>query len=89
MTSKDSNDPNADLISGDYLVRFEARTLDNIRALGSNSLEDDRKFAAAARVSEINLGLYKAFFQPWVRMWSNDGAAEWARLAHASGARRI
>ena len=69
-------------IGGDYLVRFEARTLDDIRALGTNSLEDERKFAAAARLSEINLGLYKALFQPWVRLWANEGAAEWMQRLH-------
>ena len=72
----------ADLISGDYLVRFEARTLDDIRALGGNDDEDDRKFAAVARVSEINLGLYRTFVQPWVRLWANEGVAEWMRRAH-------
>ena len=43
MTPKDPNDPTADLISGDYLVRFEARTLDDIRAFGGNNEEDDRE----------------------------------------------
>ena len=53
------------LVVGDYLVRFEQRTLDDIRALGGNDLEDERKFAAVARLSEINLGLYRTFLQPW------------------------
>ena len=82
MTPKNPNDPTADLISGDYLVRFEARTLDDIRALGGNNEEDDREFAAVARVSEINLGLYRTFVQPWVRMWANEGVAEWMRRFH-------
>ena len=43
MTPKNPNDPTADLISGDYLVRFEARTLDDIRAFGGNNEEDDRE----------------------------------------------
>ena len=73
--------PSADLIGGDYLVRFEARTLDDIRALGGNDEEDERKFAAAARVSEINLGLYRTFVQPWVRSWANEGFAQWMRTA--------
>src|SRR5262245_24094605 len=72
----------ADLVAGDYLVRFEARTLEDIRALGGNSEEDDRKFAAVARVSEINLGLYRTFAQPWVRSWVNDGFANWMRRYH-------
>ena len=82
MTPKDPNDPSADLIGGDYLVRFEVRTLDDIRALGGNDEEDERKFAAAARVSDINLGLYRMFVQPWVRNWANEGFARWMREAH-------
>ena len=54
-------------VVGDYVVRFGARTLDEIRALGGNDLEDEREFAAVARLSEINLGLYRTFLQPWVR----------------------
>jgi len=82
ITPKNAEDTAADLISGDYLVRFEARTLDDIRALGANDEEDDRKFAAAARVSEINLGIYRTLLQPWVRLWANEGMAEWLRRAH-------
>ena len=82
MTPRDPDDASGDLIGGDYLVRFETRTLDDIRALGVNSGEDDRKFAAVARVSEINLGLYRTFFQPWIRMWANEGVAEWMRRYH-------
>ena len=52
---------------GDYVVRFEHRSLDAIRALGTNDIEDERCFAAVARLSEINLGLYRTFLQPWVR----------------------
>jgi pimeloyl-ACP methyl ester carboxylesterase len=72
----------SDLVTGDYLVHFEARTLDDIRALGGNSEEDDRKFAAVARLSQINLGLYRTFAQPWVRSWVNDGFAKWMRRYH-------
>jgi pimeloyl-ACP methyl ester carboxylesterase len=82
MTPKDANVQSADLIGGDYLVRFEPRTLDDIRALGGNDEEDERQFATAARVSEINLGLYRTFFQPWVSSWANDGFAQWMRRCH-------
>src|SRR5262249_15834768 len=75
-------DPNQHLVEGNYLVRFEARTLDDIRALGVNSEDDDRKFATAARLSDINLGLYRTLLQPWVRMWANEGVAEWMRRMH-------
>ena len=48
-------------------MRCEARTLDDIRALGGNDADDERRFATAARVSEINLALYRTFVQPFVR----------------------
>jgi pimeloyl-ACP methyl ester carboxylesterase len=82
MVPKDADDASAELISGNYLLRFEARTLDDIRALGGNDEEDDRKFATVARVSEINLGLYRTFLQPWVRSWANEGFAKWMRQLH-------
>ena len=82
MTPKDPNDASADLISGDHLVRFEARDLNDIRAFGGNDVEDERRFATVARVSEINLGLYRTFLQPWVRSLANEGFAEWMRRLH-------
>jgi hypothetical protein len=82
MTPKKAHERAADLIGGDYLVRFETRTLDDIRALGVNSEEDERRFATVARISEINLGLYRSFVQPWVRMLANEGAATWMRKLH-------
>ena len=82
MTPKDANDPNADLVTGDYLVRFEVRTLEDIRALGCNDEEDERRFAGVARLSEINLGLYRTFVQPWVRGWANEGFARAMRRLH-------
>ena len=41
--------------------------MDDIRAMGGNTAEDERRFATAARVSEINLSNYRKFVQPWVR----------------------
>ena len=55
---------NPDLASGDWVMRCEARTLDDIRALGGNDPQDERRFATAARLSEINLALYRTFVQP-------------------------
>ncbi len=70
------------LIEGEYLVRFEQRTLDDIRKLGGNDADDDRRFATAARISDINLSLYRAFLQPWVRLWCSDSAAQTWRQFH-------
>jgi pimeloyl-ACP methyl ester carboxylesterase len=82
MTPKQTADETADLVSGDYLVRFETRTLDDIRALGGNSPEDERNFATAARISEINLGLYRTFVQPWIRPMATPGFADWMQRMH-------
>jgi hypothetical protein len=82
MTPKDAGQARPDLVGGDYLVRFEARTLDDLRALGGNSEEEERRFAAVARLSEANLGLYRTLVQPWVRLWANEGLADWIRRLH-------
>ena len=82
MTRKDPNDPTAEFIAGDYLVRFEARDLDAIRSFGGNDIEDERKFATVARISDINHGLYRTFLQPWVRAFANEASADWLRRLH-------
>jgi pimeloyl-ACP methyl ester carboxylesterase len=79
MTRKEDAGEESDLVGGNYLVRFEPRTLDDIRALGGNSPEDERDFATAARISEMNLGLYRTFAQPWIHLWANQGFADWMR----------
>lgn len=73
---------NPDLVSGEWLMRCEARTLDDIRALGGNDLEDERRFATAARVSEINLSLYRALVQPWIQANANPAVAQAMRALH-------
>ena len=72
----------ADLTSGEWVMRCEARTLDDIRALGGNDPADERCFAAAAKVSEINLALYRAFVQPFVRALANPPMAEALQKLH-------
>ena len=66
-------------VTGDWMARFEARSLDDVRALGRNSPEDDRAFAAVARLSELNLSIYRTFMQPIVRAVANQPAADLAR----------
>src|ERR1700726_5329257 len=65
--AKDADTANADLAVGQWVMRCEARTLDDIRAMGGNSPEDERRFAAAKRVSEINLAAYRKLLQPWIK----------------------
>jgi len=72
----------ADLAGVKWVMRCEQRTLDDIAAMGGNDAEDDRRFAAAARLSEINLNLYRTVAQPAVRAMSNTTSAEWMRRMH-------
>ena len=76
---KSGDTTNPDLVSGEWVMRCEQRTLDDIRAMGGNSPEDERRFATAARVSEINLSLYRAFVQPMVKAIFTPQVAEWLR----------
>ena len=66
-------------ITGDWMARFETRSLDDIRALGRNSPEDERAFAAVARLSALNLSLYRTLMQPLVRALVNQSVADTAR----------
>ena len=69
-------------VTGDWIARFEARSLDDVHALGRNSPEDDRAFAAVARMSELNLSAYRTLIQPWVRSLANQQFAAVARALH-------
>jgi pimeloyl-ACP methyl ester carboxylesterase len=73
---------NPELASGNWVMRCEARTLDDIRALGGNDSADERRFATAARVSELNLAMYRTFIQPAVRAGMNSSFAEWLSRCH-------
>ena len=72
----------ADLVTGDWVMRCEMRTLDDIRALGCNDAADERRFATAARVSEVNLALYRTFAQPLVRALVSGPVAETLHQLH-------
>ena len=79
---KSGDTTNPDLTSGEWVMRCEQRTLDDIRAMGGNSPEDERRFATAARVSEINLSLYRAFVQPMVKAMVTPQVADWLKRWH-------
>jgi pimeloyl-ACP methyl ester carboxylesterase len=73
---KTDSTPGADLVTGEWLMRCEMRTLDDIRALGGNDAADERRFATAGRISEVNLALYRTFAQPVVRALVSAPVAE-------------
>ncbi|MGY8666601.1 DUF3141 domain-containing protein [Bradyrhizobium sp. UFLA05-109] len=80
--ARGSDTVHADLATGQWIMRCEARTLDDIRAMGGNSPEDERRFAAAKRVSELNLAAYQRYVQPWIKGMVTPQMAEWARNVH-------
>lgn len=71
-----------ELIDGRYLFRLEPRTLAEIRTIVGDRPEDDQRFATAARVSEVGLGLYRKLFQPAVQAAVSEPAAEAMRALH-------
>jgi hypothetical protein len=79
IIEKQADDPNAALIRGDHVVRFEARSINDLRALGINTADEDKAFATAARVSEINRALYTTVARPWVQAMASEPAAELGR----------
>ena len=70
LTPKTEDVVNPGLISGNWIVRFEPRTLDDVRAIVQPDPENERRFATVKRVSEINLGLYRTLFQPFVQAFA-------------------
>ena len=82
ITGIDETVENRELLQGNYLFSLEARKLDDIRRLGGNTAEDDRAFAAVARVSEINQGLYSTLMRPAARAIVTEQSAELMRRSH-------
>jgi hypothetical protein len=87
ITEVDERTINPELVEGKYLFRLEPRSLDHIRALGGNDAADDARFATAARVSEINLGLYQTLVAPIVSNVVTEPAAEAMRALHPNRVR--
>lgn len=79
---KSEETANTDLASGNWIMRCEARTLDDIRALGGNDIADDHRFGTVDRLSQTNLALYRTYLQPFVRASTNPVFADWMRQLH-------
>jgi hypothetical protein len=60
-------------------VRFEPRTLDDIRTIVQPDPENERRFATVRRISEINLGLYRSMLQPFIKAAINQPSAGWLK----------
>ncbi|WP_010629089.1 DUF3141 domain-containing protein [Halomonas sp. KM-1] len=82
VTSAKERD-DAELIERDYLLEFKARSIEGLnRDVLQHRADDDTRFATVARVSEINLGLYRLFVQPWIRATITPEAARLMRRMH-------
>jgi len=79
---KTAETASSDMVVGDWVMRCEARTLDDIRALGGNDVADEHCFAAVDRVSQTNLALYRTFVQPVVRSLVNPSFANLMQQLH-------
>jgi uncharacterized protein DUF3141 len=86
ITDKPSTETSG--VAGDFDLVIEERGLDDIRALGCNSLQDEREFEAVSRVSELNNALYQTFVQPWIKMVGSPQVAR-AVLGPEPVARRL
>ena len=84
MTRKTADAIHPELVSGEWIVRFERRTLDDIRAIVRPDRENESRFATVRRLSEINLGLYRTLLQPFVRASASEQTAEWLHQIHPS-----
>ncbi len=82
--AKSADTANPELVPGEWVMRCEVRTLDDIRALGGNDIADDRRFATVARMSEANLALYRTFAQPFVRACVTAPMADLMHRLHPS-----
>ena len=67
ITPRSQGEVGGELLAGDFNVQIQERDIQDIRALGCNSLEDEREFEAVARLSTVNNTLYTTFVQPWLR----------------------
>lgn len=82
IADKTADTPHRELIDGDYVMSIQRRSIDDVRAIVQPAPESDRRFAAVAHLSDINLGLYRSLVQPWVRAMVTPNSAYWLRLLH-------
>ncbi|CAG4901207.1 DUF3141 domain-containing protein [Paraburkholderia saeva] len=82
MGNKTEATSHAELIQGDHVLSISTRSIDDVRAIVQPDPESDRRFATAAYVSSLNLGLYRSFMQPWVKACVMPGSADVASRLH-------
>ncbi|MGE5848664.1 MAG: DUF3141 domain-containing protein, partial [Candidatus Methylomirabilota bacterium] len=84
MTRKTAAAAHPELVTGDWIVCFERRSLKDIRAIVRPDPENERRFATVRRLSEINLGLYRTLLQPFIQAFASEQTAEWLHALNPS-----
>ncbi|QZA80802.1 DUF3141 domain-containing protein [Deefgea piscis] len=84
LTPKTAEVLNPEWVEGDWIVRFESRTLTDIRQIVQPNQDDALRFATVARVSEINLEGYRRWIQPWVRLAVNTPINQYFKACAAA-----
>jgi pimeloyl-ACP methyl ester carboxylesterase len=79
--------PGLEFVNGRYLIRFEAREIDDILAL-DDGRDDERAFEVVKRTAEINQCLYDTFVSPFVKAASNPWTAACTRLMNPARVER-
>lgn len=74
--------PDGEAIERDYLLEFQTRNFDELNQAIHHRPDDDQRFATLARISEINLGLYRQFIQPAIQAVATPEGAHWMRRMH-------
>jgi len=74
--------PNGVDFDDSVLLSVRRSSVDEIRDIVRPNPAADHQFAAAARVSEINLALYRNTAQPWIRALSTTYSARWLQALH-------
>ena len=64
-----------------FVVHFEPRTLDAIRAI-DDGRADEEPMAHVARLSEVGEGLYEQLVRPWVKATTTEASAALMRECH-------
>ena len=88
IEQRPKHDVPQDLDRDTYTVRFETRTVDDIRALNRDRRTEESLFSTIKQVSEINEQLYERLCGPVVRAMSNEATARLLRLLHPLRARQ-
>ncbi|HEX7380651.1 MAG TPA: DUF3141 domain-containing protein [Nevskiaceae bacterium] len=72
--------PARELIDGRYLMTIRHSDVKEVADIIRRDPAAERRFNAAARVSDINLAWYRNTWQPWVRACTNAATTRWLQV---------